>query len=285
MANSYTSYRVVKTISNNLVRARDVNDRDVFLTGKGIGFGKKQNDIISNEHVESVFSLETKKEQSLYEELLNTTSPALIEVANEVISYIQSQFTTPLNEHIHVALTDHIAFMVRRCKMGIPIENPFSIETASLYPRETEVAKHAVEILEEKLRLNIPSDEIGFITLHIITSLSEKTFHKIQQETALLDKLISIIESQFQISVKTDDLNYSRLVTHIRFLLERQDRNEFLTAPVEMMEHVRTYYPICYTVAYKLVKTIEQYTGSSVPDNEIFYLALHVYRFSNSLAN
>ena len=40
-----------------------------------------------------------------------------------------------LNEHIHIALTDHIAFSFKRVKQGYDITNPFMLETKSLYPK------------------------------------------------------------------------------------------------------------------------------------------------------
>jgi transcriptional antiterminator len=274
-----TSYKIVKPITNNIIRALDINDHEVILIGKGIGFNRKKNDVISSTSVENIFTLLDTKEQSLYTNLIKTTSPKLIELANDMIIYIQSQVEKPLNEHIHVALTDHIAFLVRRCKMGIPIANPFSLETSTLYPKETRIAAEVVQRLSDELNLQIPSGEIGFITLHIITALSEQTLEKIQRESYLVTKLIAIIENQAKEPLDHESLNYTRLVTHIRFIIERVQRDEILDAPDELVDSIRKAYPECYSLAFKLIKSLQQELNKTIAMSEVFYLSLHLYRF------
>ena len=34
----------------------------------------------------------------------------------------------PLNENIHIALTDHLAFAINRMKQGLMIRNPFLLK-------------------------------------------------------------------------------------------------------------------------------------------------------------
>lgn len=273
-----TSYRVIKVVNNNIVRARDINDSEVILIGKGVGFSKRANDYISSIHVEDTFILRDKKETSLYKQLLQTTSPKLIDLSNEIISYIQKHTDKPLNEHIHIALTDHIAFLVRRCKMGIPIDNPFIYETSNLYPKETQIAKKVVEMLNYRLNLEIPESEVGFITLHIISSVTNKHISDIQSSTFLIRQLIAIIEEQVEFPLNTKTLVYSRLMTHLRFAIERISRGEVIKTPLQFESVVEETCPECYALALKLTAVMQNELKKHVNKSEAIYLSLHIYQ-------
>jgi transcriptional antiterminator len=274
-----TSYKIIQTITNNMVRARDINDHEVILTGKGIGFGKRVNDLVPSNKVESTFSLVSKEEQQHFSELLRYTSPKLVELSNQMIQYIQSKVDKPLNEHIHVALTDHIAFLVRRCKMGLPIENPFSVETATLYPKEYSIAVEVMQMLSTKLNLKIPLGEAGLTAMHIISSVHDETMANIQESNRLISKLVSIIETRTGEKLDTNNLNYVRLITHIRFAIERIRRGETLNAPEDLVRHVREAYPQSYYFAWTLIRTIQREMHKNVEDAEVFYLSMHIYRY------
>ena len=50
----------------------------------------------------------------------------LVDISNDVIYHIKKRTSQPLNEHIHIALTDHIAFAVKRLQQGFDIKTRFS---------------------------------------------------------------------------------------------------------------------------------------------------------------
>lgn len=276
-----TSYKVIKTITNNIVHAADINDNEVILIGKGVGFKKSSNDIISSINVESTFILKNEEETSLYKQLLLTTSPKLIDISAEIIDYIQQNTDKPLNEHIHIALTDHLAFLVRRCKMGIPIDNPFVYETNNLYPKETRIAKEVIRMLEDKLSLDIPSSEVGFITLHIISSVSNQHISEIQLSNILINNLIKVIEKQIESPINRESLIYSRLITHLRFTIERINRREVMKTPLEFENLVETTCPECYALSLKLISIMQNELNKPVDKTEAIYLALHIYQLVN----
>ena len=46
----------------------------------------------------------------------------LVDISNDVIYHIKKRTSQPLNEHIHIALTDHIAFAVKRLQQGLTLK-------------------------------------------------------------------------------------------------------------------------------------------------------------------
>ena len=74
----------------------------------------------------------------------------MIEIINEVITYIAERTDVPLNEHIHIALTDHISFALKRKEQGIIIQNPFYMKQ-EIYPDEYRMGEYAVRLIKEKM--------------------------------------------------------------------------------------------------------------------------------------
>lgn len=275
------TYKVVKAITNNMVRAISQDKKNVILTGNGIGFKRKQNDIISDCHIEQVYTLYDEQEAEKYDMLVETSSPKLLEISNRLISYIQSNYEQKMNEHIHVALSDHICFLIKRCKMNASIGIPIDFETEALYPKETEIARNVVKKLEGELDLEIPSGEVFLIALHIISALDDHNLEYLQKTLNLIEKLTKVIEYEYQISIDRHELNYSRLCIHLKFLIERAIKQKKLDMSAEICQIIRANYPECYGLSWLLVRIIQEEMGVQIDEMEVIYLSLHMYRFSN----
>lgn len=137
-------FRIKKILNNNVVIAVHPVFGETVLIGKGLGFHKRAGAVIDEKTVEKCFVLYDPKEQEQYKQLLNQVDDRLVEVMNEVVQHIQDRFQSPLNEHIHVALMDHIAFAIKRTEQGLSFHNPFLIETRTLYQKEYQVAEEIV---------------------------------------------------------------------------------------------------------------------------------------------
>ena len=44
--------KIYKIINNNIISAKDENDSEIILMGKGLGFNKKKGDIVDEENIE-----------------------------------------------------------------------------------------------------------------------------------------------------------------------------------------------------------------------------------------
>lgn len=273
-------FRISKVITNNLVRATDKDSKEVILTGCGIGYSKKTNDLVSIEKIENIFVLQNKNEAHLYDQLLKNVSPKLIEIANSCIIYIQSQFNKPLTDHIHIALTDHICFLVKRYKMGIPLNNPFSYQTNALYPKETKVAKEVLKKLNHDLHIKIPDVEVSFIALHIVSTLSDNALENIVQDNYIIQMITETLEEEFGIIINKSTLNYARFITHLKFMIERVKTGSSVKVPIDIIELVKYKHSTCYALSWKLAKIVQQQIRLKVPEEEIILLSLHLFRFT-----
>ncbi|KHF29977.1 PtsGHI operon antiterminator [Anoxybacillus sp. BCO1] len=225
------SFRIEKILNNNVLIASHPTYDEVVLIGKGIGFGKKKGDAIEQKHVEKWFILKNEREQEQYKKLLPHVDEEFIGLMNDIIYHIRKRTNSPLNEHIHVALTDHILFAMKRLEQGMDIKNPFLVETKSLYPLEYDVATEVVNMLNDRLHIQLPEGEIGFIALHIHSALTNHQLSEVNQHSQLISRLVSVVEEQLDIRIDRESIHYLRFVRHLRYAIERVKKGEKIEEP------------------------------------------------------
>ncbi|MFY0759373.1 MULTISPECIES: glucose PTS transporter transcription antiterminator GlcT [Metabacillus] len=275
------SFTIKKVLNNNVLIAEHDSYEEVVLIGKGIGFGKKRGDMMQEDSYEKMFVLTNQKEQEQFKMLLPFVDEDMIEVVSDVIHFIAERVKLPLNEHIHIALIDHITFAIKRLQKGMDIKNPFLIETKTLYPNEFLVAEEVIHMINDRLKVNLPEGEIGFIALHIHSAITNKPIADVNQFSQLINQLVGVIEDSMKIKVNHDSVNYLRLVRHLRYTIERVLSGETVEEPEKFTLLLKKEYPLCYNTSWKMIKVMQQFLKKPVYEAEAVYLTLHLYRLTN----
>lgn len=271
------NYIVERSLNNNVIIAT-YNNEEVILFGKGIGFNKKNGDIV-NQKIDKVFIL-SSKDQERYTTLLNMTNDTVIKAILDVINEIKIATEEAMNSQILVSLTDHIIFALKRLEDGIVVHNPFMRETESLYPKEFQIATQVVQMLNDKLNVKFPENETGFITLHIHSAISNHTIGEINMITEVVSKAIHIIEHDLAIQVNESSIVYSRFVRHISFAVERVMKNDEPPHQRNLEKLLKIQYPKCYNIAIKIVKMMQVHLKKPVYESELVYLTMHIQQFN-----
>ncbi|AJD90426.1 transcriptional antiterminator [Jeotgalibacillus malaysiensis] len=274
---------VVKKILNNNVLIAELNSSEVVMIGKGIGFKRQSQSTISEQEVEKLFVLRDEKEQDQFKKLLPYVEDDLLKVIISSIELIRERTQTFLNEHIHVALTDHLVFAVNRLMRGMSISNPFLLETKALYPYEYEIAKEVVELINERAHIYLPEGEIGFIALHIHSAMLNRNVHEVNSHSQLIGRLVQLIETQFDVKLDKESIDYMRLVRHLRYTVERVVRGEKVDEPEKIALLLKEEYPMCYNLSWKLIKIMQQTLKKPVYDAEAVYLTMHLQRIQTKM--
>ncbi|EJS77295.1 glucose PTS transporter transcription antiterminator GlcT [Bacillus cereus] len=269
---------IKKVLNNNVIIASHSEHEEVVVIGKGIGFGKKANDVLGQEQIEKMFVLKNERDREQYKLLVPHISEKLIELMNDIMLYIQEKAKSPLNEHIHIALTDHISFAIKRLKQGLTIDNPFLVETKMLYPEEYEIAEGVVELLNSRLQITLPEGEVGFIALHIYSSLTNSDVSSVSQNSRLIAQLVSLIETNLQITLDQESIHYLRLIRHLQYAIERVKKGEKVEESESFADLLKAEYPVCYNLAWKLVKVMQKELQLPVYEAESIYLTMHLQR-------
>jgi transcriptional antiterminator len=273
------NYTIVRVFNHNVVLVEEpVTSSEIVLLGKGIGFGKKAGNVIAynDERVEKRFRIESESHKKQYQTLINQIDHAVIGISEEIIALIAKEITPQINEHVHVALPDHIQFAIYRLRNGLEIVNPFLFEIQTLYPKEYALAKRAADMIKQTFSLEIPESEIGFIALHIHSAVSYLPVAKAVQFTNVISGLVEKIEQRSGKAIQRNTLDYVRLITHLRFTVERIRQQKSVRNP--LLAAIKATLPEEYQLARELAQLIAEQLEVDVPDDEIGYLAIHLFR-------
>ncbi|MBT2691258.1 PRD domain-containing protein [Bacillus sp. ISL-47] len=276
-------YKVKKVLNNNVLIGSHESFGEVVLIGKGIGFNQKPGQQIDSALVEKLFVLKNEKEQENYIKLMPFVDNELLEVIISSIELIKQRSSSVLNEHIHVALTDHLMFAITRLKKGMEMKNPFLIETKALYPFEYEVAQEVVGLIGQRTGIYLPEGEVGFIALHVHSAVMNRNLSEVNQHSQLVTHLVNMIEDQLDIKINKDSIDYMRLVRHIRFTIERVNKGEQVEEPEKITSLLKEEYPVCYNLSWKLIKVMQQTLKKPVYNAEAVYLTMHLQRLQKKI--
>ncbi|MFF2291225.1 glucose PTS transporter transcription antiterminator GlcT [Peribacillus butanolivorans] len=274
---------VEKVLNNNVVIATHSKYGEVVTIGKGLGFNRKKGEELSPDLAEKTFVLKNVKEQESYKKLLPEIDQNLQAAIIESIHLINNRVSGKLNEHIHVGLTDHLLFALQRVSQGMTIKNPFLKETITLYPFEHDIAVDVIDLIEDKTGIGLPQGEIGFITLHIHSAISNKDLSEVNQYSQLIFQLIQVVEEQLDVQINKDSVDYTRLVRHLRFMIDRVMAEEKVDEPEKIALLLKEEYPLCYNISWKLIKIMQQKLGKPVFDAEAVYLTMHIQRLQKKI--
>ncbi|KON90169.1 transcriptional antiterminator [Sporosarcina globispora] len=276
-------YKVKKVLNNNVLIGSHESFGEVVLIGKGIGFNRKPSQPIDSALVEKLFVLKNEKEQENYIKLMPFVDNELLEAIISSIHLIKQRANSMLNEHIHVALTDHLMFAITRLKKGMEMKNPFLIETKTLYPFEYEIAHDVVNLIGKRTGIYLPEGEIGFIALHVHSAVMNRDLSEVNQHSQLVTHLVNMIEDQLDIKIDKDSIDYMRLVRHIRFTVERVNKGEVVEEPEKISSLLKEEYPVCYNLSWKLIKVMQQTLKKPVFNAEAVYLTMHLQRLQKKI--
>ncbi|SHK16442.1 transcriptional antiterminator, BglG family [Anaerobranca californiensis DSM 14826] len=273
-------YEIVKTLSNNVVLVKDKGQKYVFI-GKGIGFGKRSGDLIDINKVEQKFVSTDTLKGGEYEAIFDTIDPKIIEIYDRVNEIILGELEGKNQgddiKSLNIALLDHINFAIKRLKEGIEIVNPFLYEIKLLYPEEYKTAAKVVDFLQSKLDIEIPEGEIGFLALHFVGGISENKQEALAQ-SKMINKIHQHLEQRLGIKIEHDSFDYKRLIIHLKGVINRVKKSQCIENNVLSALKDKIIYE--YKMAYDIAKIMERALNISIPENEIGYIALHIYKIT-----
>ena len=269
-------YKVLKSLSSNVVVSEKDNNIYV-LFGKGIGFGKKLGELIpKGSNIEQKFIKIDDSEKANYVEILKNVENEIVAVSEEIISLAEEILEDKLSSNIHVGLADHISFAMKRMDIGIDIVNPFLNEIQTLYPKEYIIAKQGTKIIKEKLNVAFPESEIGFITLHIYSARVNKEVSQSLKYTRIVREVMEYIQDILGIRIDEKSMEYGRLVSHLRYALDRIDNDKVLKNVI--LDSVKTIMSEEFEISKKVCGFISQKLSKEVCEDEIGYISMHIHR-------
>lgn len=273
--------KILKIINNNVVSSLDKKGKEVVIMGKGIGFGKKPEDVIDEASIEKIFSM-PKEHTSEFEQLIEDIPYEQMQAAESVIQYAIHALGRKLNKNIYITLTDHLNFAIERQAQGVAVENALLWEIQKFYNAEYQIGCKALEIVKEQLGVELSEDEAGFIALHIVNAeMDESNMRQVSVIPGMMKDILEIVRNMSDITIQEKGIAYERFVTHLKFFIPRAVAGDaYDEVDEEVFELLKKKYPKAYEGAVQIKEYVVQRIGYVVPEEELMYLMIHIARIA-----
>ena len=272
---------IEKVINNNIISAYEKSGAEVIVMGRGIGFKKKQGEVVPADQISKIFRIKSRTLTEQFKELLANMPLERVRISDEIISHAKDHLKLKLNQSIYVTLTDHINFAIERVSQGIEPQNALLWEIKRFYPQEFQLGIYALELIHDRLGILLPEDEAGFIALHFVNAEYGTDIRDAVKFPDQMQAIVDIVERDLGILLDESSLHYERFMTHIKFLIQRIYRKELLSSEDrELSLMMQRKYPREYECSVKVAEYIMQATGSRLSEEEIMYLSVHIRRVS-----
>lgn len=276
--------KIHKILNNNVVVTLDTKGNELIITGRGVGFKKREGDLIDPKLIEKQFSINNKETLPKFAELLSEIPVDVLTTSEIIINHAKQILDGKLQDSIYISLTDHIHFAIERHKQGFDIPNNFLWETKKFYPKEFQIGLYALSVIKERLSVELPEDEAGFITFHIINAQLNDTMPNIVNMTKIMREILNIVKYHFNFEYNEDSLSYQRFVTHLKFFAQRiLNPGKSSQQDDSLYELIRQKYERSYLCTKQIDLHLIQQYQHPLSDDESMYLTIHIERLRNEL--
>ena len=204
----------------------------------------------------------------------------ILKLSEKIVAYAKKNLTKKFSKNFVFTLADHIEFTIERIAQNMIFDFKGYYDFKYLYPREVEISKYAMKMIEEELKIKLPESELGGFVMNIVNSeLKPSGSDEDVNFAPLISQITVIIEKYFNLEINRDSFNYSRFATHMIYLLRRlKDGKKTSDDNRRIYEKLLEEYPDTYRCVDEIARFLEQNIQSKLDENEMLYLILHVNR-------
>ncbi|WP_392561636.1 PRD domain-containing protein [Orbus sturtevantii] len=272
-------YKIIKIINNNVVLVLDKTNRETIVIGKGIGFSAPKGGVLHFSPGNQIF---IHKKESEILDFIDAIPVEIIQLTSDIIQKSERFLNEKLSDSLIITLSEHILFAIKRFENS-QYESINIHEVPFLYLNEYEVGCKAVEYINKVKNIQLPQSEASLIALHFVNArLNNSSVGETLKLTKLAYQIANIICYHFHIKVSTGSLNFSRFIIHLKLLIARcralAEEPKIRELKSSLVDALEKEFLKNYTCAKKIVKLISDEYDLMVPDDEVFYLAIHIER-------
>ncbi|MGW5954758.1 BglG family transcription antiterminator [Bacillus mycoides] len=177
-------------------------------------------------------------------------------------------------------LAIHIAIALKRCQDNRYIQVLHVEESELIIKKEYKIAKQILGNLGEELKLQFPEEEILYVTMHLLsTAVTARDRYENVEELlgkdvyAFMQHILFKVAEERNLTFYYDEELLFGFGFHLKTLLNRLRYK--LNTRNPLLAEVKKNYPYAFEIAVLVGDIIGEYTGESIPESEIGYIAIH----------
>ncbi|QDY43122.1 BglG family transcription antiterminator [Candidatus Pantoea soli] len=168
----------------------------------------------------------------------------------------------------------YCAVAVRRISEGFPLNDPGAEEVGA---EVRAAAHHLVTLLRPLVGKPVSQAEENWLRVNIaarqIQAQAPSTINA-DDADALVDYLLSYINTHYNYRLQQDEQLRADLLTHIKTMITRVRYQIHIPNP--LLSNIKQHYPMAYDVTLAAVTSWGKYTPYTISENEIGFLVLHI---------
>ena len=224
---------------------------------------------------------ENSIEFSIENRMLNFIDKTIIRDIEKIVSDLEDKCNFKLIDSDYIGLVVHISLAVQRIKNGEKISmDKDSLSELELLP-EFAVATEITNELEKIFIIEIPKDEIGYITMHL--KGARLRLNKVENDIDLdnLDikqisnYIISEVEKDFNIEILNKQKLSKDIYNHLVPAVSRMTMKLNIRNP--LLENIKEQYKEIYDSCENACEILKKITKvNKIPESEVAYIAMHI---------
>lgn len=219
-------------------------------------------------------------EDKTRDRLLNLIEKDTIKKIETLIFELEKKLRYRLADNAYIGLLIHLTLAIQRIRKNekIVIDKKYLNELKTY--SEYEIAQDLTIQISQVFNIEIPEDETGYITMHLIGSKSFDSFpvSSEKNDTDELQKLtyemIKIVEAETGYLLEYNESLFEGLISHLGPAINRLKMNLDIRNP--LLQEIKEHYSSLFKLASKCVGVVEEKIGIKMPDSEIGYIAMHL---------
>ena len=272
--------QIKKVLNSSVILVSDEQEKEYIILQKGIGYGRKSGQIVELSGESQIFVPLSSTDRNQFLELLKEIPVAYLELSQKIVTYAENQLHTKLNEHIYLALTDHLHFAVERFKEKVVITNRVFWELKTFYPKEYQIGLYALDIVREKLGINLPEEEAANVAFHIVNAQKDEDVqYDAMRAAKLIGKIVTLVTYLMKCQPDKESIHYSRFISHLQYFAERFFSDKMLDSPDDFLyEQIEKGYHKALNCAERVRTLVLKEYDKAITNEEVVYLAVHIQR-------
>ena len=212
--------------------------------------------------------------------LLNLIDKSIIKKVECALSEVIKETNLKISDSSFIGLVVHISLSVQRLRNGETISMEEDVLNELKYIEQFQTATKVAQRIEQEFDIEVPTDEIGYITMHLRGSklrLETKDHNFSLDDVELMNiskKLIELATDKFGFDFSSDKRLLNDLVNHLAPSLCRIKMGMDIRNP--LLGQIKKDYKDIYDGVANIIYIIkEKLDIDEIPESEIAYLAMH----------
>ena len=282
--------RISRIYNNNVVLTVDHHGKESVMIGRGIAFGKRKGQLVDPSAVEQTFVPEQGMSGERLSMTLSEIPAEILSIATLLESKVRAEGALELSNSFILPLADHLHYAVVRARDGVRVEYPLAPEVTVLYPREVEYGRTVLQMVRERLQVELDPNEAIPLALHLVNAqFATADMSQAFRMTEVFAQVFEIIEASYERKIDPDSMSAARFVTHLRYLFVRASRasanhteDDEVSQP-SLLAALRADVPRAYACAQKVLLVLQMQLKQSLTRDELTYLTIHIARLARDM--